>query len=113
MRYGNGITLACDDKDVTKIWLTDAGPEEELFTDAIVAVATTDPDGVKALLGDAQGAGPVAITSPDGERATRLDLFDKSLRQELGHDFAGGAPGQICRPFKGTVVALRGRRQQH
>jgi hypothetical protein len=72
-----------------------------------------DPDGLKALFGDAQGAVTVAITSPDGERATRSDLFDKSLRQELGHDLAGGAPGQICGPFKGTVVALRCRRQQH
>src|ERR1700693_4629265 len=64
-----------------------------------------DPDGLKALLGDAQGARTVAITSPDGEGAARLDLLDKAFSQELGHDL--GAPRQICGPFKGTVVALR------
>src|SRR6202162_4011470 len=76
-----------------------------------LAGSVLDPDGVKALLGDAQGARTVAITSPDGEGAARLDLLDKAFSQELGHDL--GAPRQICGPFKGTVVALRCRRQQH
>jgi hypothetical protein len=42
-----------------------------------------------------------------------LDLLDETLGQKLGDDLAGGTAGQIRWPFKGTVVALRCRRQQH
>jgi hypothetical protein len=57
-----------------------------------------DPDGPKALLRDPQGTQPLLVAAPDRQGA---------------NDLASGAAGQIGWPLKGTVVALRCRRQQH
>jgi hypothetical protein len=72
-----------------------------------------DLDGLKALLGDPQGARTILVAAPNRQGAARRNLLDEAFGQELGDDLASGAAGQIGRPLKGAVVALRCRRQQH
>jgi len=72
-----------------------------------------DLDGLKALLGDPKRAWAVLVAAPDRQGAARRDFLDETFGQELGNDFASGSAGQIGWPLKGTVVALRCRRQQH
>jgi hypothetical protein len=54
----------------------------------------------------------VSVAAPHRQRTAASDLLDETLGQKLGDDLADGAAGQIRRPFKGTVVALRSGCQQ-
>ena len=63
---------------------------------------------LKTSLGDAQGARTVLVAAPHRKRAAGLDLLDETFGHELGDDLAGRAARQFGRPFKATVVALRG-----
>ena len=71
-------------------------------------------DGRKPALGDAEREGSVRIvTAPDRQRAAYWDLFDQSLGQELADHLVRGAPLQVGRKFNASVLALRGRGQEH
>jgi hypothetical protein len=76
--------------------------------------ALVDPDGRKPAFGDAQReCSFLIVTAPDRQRAAGGDFFDQSFGQEFADYLVGGAALQVGRKFNGTVLALRGRGQEH
>jgi hypothetical protein len=71
-------------------------------------------DGRKPARGDAQReCSFLIVTPPDRQRATGGDFFDQSFAQEPADHPVGGTALQIGRKFNATILALRGRGQEH
>src|ERR1017187_2435251 len=66
-----------------------------------------DLNGCKATLGDAQRKWSfVVVIAPDWKRATRFDLFDQSVGQELADHLAGSAALQVGYQFNRAILTL-------